>query len=161
MNYISFRGRRRALFGALVALLSFACLTGGKPQWVTGQMPAASDRVLWEVTRIALESQNFLVLTDGFDPRTRTAQSAWQLDMHPFRGEGFRERAHITYESVGPGRIELSVRVEREINNNIAKPSDPEYAEWKKDADNAERAQVILQQIQSRLGMPVRASQGG
>lgn len=148
--------RRPALLGLLLALLFCGCAAfgGSKPEWVTGQMPAASERVLWEVTRIALESQGFHVLTDGFDPQSRSTQSAWQLDLHPFRGEGFRERAHVSYEPIGPGRIELSVRVEHERNNNIAKPTSPEYAEWKKEADNAERAQVILQQIQARLAQP-------
>lgn len=144
---------------ALRLLLSIVCvLLAGcasiEPEWVSGQTSAASDRVLWEVTRIALESQHFHVLTDGFDPITHTAQSAWQMDLHPFRGEGFRERVHVTYQAAGPGRVELSVRVEHEINNNIAKPTDPNYADWKKDVDNPARAKVILQQIQSRLGSP-------
>lgn len=136
----------------LLALLLFsACASTSKAAWVSAQLPAASDRVLWEVTKLSIESAGFKMFTDGFDPVERTAQSAWELDLHPFKGEGFRERVHVSYDPAGPGRVELSVRVEHEINNNIARPTDPSYADWKKAPDNEARAEVILQQIRSRL----------
>ena len=53
-----------------------ACLGGSKPEWVSAPVPAASERVLWEVTKMSLETQGFHVLTTGFDPLTREAQSA-------------------------------------------------------------------------------------
>jgi hypothetical protein len=129
-------------------------VTTGKPEPVTAELPAASERVLWEVAKLALESEQFLVVVEGFDPKTRSATSLWKKDLHPFRGEGYRERVHVSYEPGAPGRVELSVRVEKQINKNIAKPLDAEYADWHAAEDNVPRARVILQQIQSRLAPP-------
>lgn len=144
--------RPSTLLPLLLALLLLpACASTSKPAWVSAQIPAASDRVLWEVTRLSIETAGFKIFTDGFDPVEREATSAWELDLHPFKGEGYRERVHVSYDPVGPGHVELSVRVEHEINNNIARPTDPAYADWKKAPDNEARAQVILQQIRSRL----------
>lgn len=149
---IPVRRMSRFLLALPLALLASCLGSGTDPEWVSAQMPAASDRVLWSVTRIALETQGFHVLTDGFDPVSREAMTAWQIDPHPFKGKGFRERAHVMYDAAGPGRVELSVRVEREINNNLARPLDPEYANWASDPDNPERARLVLKQIQARLG---------
>ena len=36
-------------------------------------------------------------------------------------------------------------------DRNLAKPLDPSLAKWERDADNEQRAQILLQTIQSTL----------
>ena len=135
----------------LVPLLLLACACRSAPpvQWIEGEIPGPSDRVLAEVTRLAMEAQGFHVVVRGFDPVERVANSVWEPDLHPFSGEGFRERAKVRYEPVSPGLILLGVRVERQINKNIARPLELDHADWEKGGDNPVRAQAILQYIRS------------
>ncbi|MAF66144.1 MAG: hypothetical protein CMJ84_10875 [Planctomycetes bacterium] len=135
----------------LFSLFACACRSGPPPQWVEGEVPGPSDRVLAEVTRLAMEAQGFHVVVRGFDPLERVASSVWEPDLHPFSGEGFRERAKVRYEPVAPGRILLGVRVERQINKNIARPLELDHADWAEGADNPVRARAILQYIRSTL----------
>lgn len=145
---------RRAALALLSLLWAFTsgCSLTPPPVYVTGDVPGASDRVLWEVVRMTLEEQNFPVVVSGFDPVSKSVMSMWHISLHPFRGNGFRTRAEVSYAAAGPGQIEVTVRVEKQINQNIAKPLDPEYADWKDDADDEARARLILARIQARLG---------
>jgi hypothetical protein len=45
----------------------------------------------------------------------------------------------------------VEVRVRREKNDDLARPLDISYAQWKPEPDNQERAQVVLQYIRSML----------
>ncbi len=133
-------------------LLSTACQsTTPKPVWVEREVPLASQRVLWEVSRLAMEREGFPVLMTGFEARSREAHSGWRIDLHPFKGEGFRERAVIGYDTGPAGKLLIRARVQHEINDNIAKPLDPAHASWKPAADNEGRAKVMLQYVQSML----------
>jgi hypothetical protein len=147
---------------ALQSLLLLACsflpvgcsslgLTDPAPIWVVQEAPMVSERVLWVVCENAMVKQGFPVLTNEFDPKTREAHSGWQLDLHPFKGQGFRERAVIKYGLGSAGKLEIRVRIEREINANLAKPLDPSLAKWEREADNEQRAQILLQTILSTL----------
>jgi hypothetical protein len=137
----------------LVPLLLLACACRSAPpaEWIEGEIPGPSDRVLAEVVRLAMEAQGFHVVVRGFDPVERVASSVWEPDLHPFSGEGFRERAKVRYEPVSPGLILLGVRVERQINKNIARPLELDHADWKEGWDNPVRARAILQYIRSTL----------
>jgi len=126
-------------------------LTDPAPIWVVQEAPMVSERVLWVVCENAMVKQGFPVLTNEFDPKSREAHSGWQLDLHPFKGHGFRERAVIAYGLGSAGKLEIRVRVEREINANLAKPLDPSLAKWEGDADNEQRSQILLQTILSTL----------
>jgi hypothetical protein len=144
-------GRRLAL-RLLPWLFLAACSLPTKTAYVTGQAPAASERVLWEVCRLTLQEQGLQLSASGFDPKTKGVVSMWRISLHPFRGQGFRERAHVSYAEAGQGRVEFTVRVERQSNQNIAKPLDPEYAKWEDADDDEGRAQLILARLQVRLG---------
>jgi hypothetical protein len=137
---------------ALPLALAPACSTTPDPAYAVGDVPAASGQVLWEVVKLTLEEQDFPVAARGFDPVEKSVTSLWHISLHPFRGNGFRERVHLTYAAAGPGKVELSVRVEKQVNQNIAKPLNPEYADWKDEPDDEERARLVLARIQSRLG---------
>lgn len=143
---------RCSLALALALALGPACQSSPKPEWVRADVNPTSMRVLWEVTRHALVREGFPVPATGFDPQTRSLTSGWRMDLHPFRGEGFRERATIAYEPLPGGRLDLTARVERQVNNNIARPLDPAHADWKKAPDEPARARVLLQSIRMLLG---------
>ncbi len=141
----------------LAALLGAPSLEGcassaPRPEWTEGEVSASSVRLLWEVTRLVFEREGLPVVASGFDPKTRSVRSGWRIDLHPFRGEGFRERAEVGYEVLEDGRFRLRVRVERQTNQNIARPLDPQYADWEPAPDDVGRAQVILQSIAAMLG---------
>jgi len=119
--------------------------------WVTQETGMVSERVLWVVCENAMVKQSFPVLAKEFDPKTREAHSGWSVDLHPFKNEGFRERAVIGYDLGSSGKLRIRVRVEREVNENLARPLDPSLAEWAREADNAGRAQVLMQTIISTL----------
>ncbi len=135
-------------------LLLAGCKSSPKPEWVEADVQPVSLGVLFEVTRLALVREGFPVPAQGFDPRTREVTSGWRMDLHPFRGEGFRERATIGYEPRSGGRLDLSVRVERQVNQNIARPLEAAHADWKQAPDEPGRARVLLQSIRSLLGDP-------
>jgi len=119
---------------------------------VTSEIEAPSERLLWDVVVLSVQRENFPVGT-GLDPSTRTAASGWRNDLAPFRGQGFRERAIVQIEPLGEGRFEVVVRVERELNMDIARPLDLSYADWKPDADDEDAALLILQSIRSQLSL--------
>jgi hypothetical protein len=103
---------------------------------------------------MAMEREGFPVMRQGFDPRSGLALSGWRRDLHPFKGHGYRERVEVSYKGgEQPGRMVLMVRVAQEINDNVAKPLDLEYAEWVPGPDNQERARVMLQYMRSMLGV--------
>jgi hypothetical protein len=103
---------------------------------------------------MALVKSNFPVLGMGFDPVTRTMKSGWRTDLVPLTGRrtrGFRERAWVKYSVSEVGKINIEARVEREINKNLAKPLDPQYADWEPGPDSLERARFLLQLIKVSL----------
>ncbi len=141
-------------FLALLLFVSLASCTVTQPEsWIPAEVPTASNMRLWEISRLAMEREGFPVVQQGFDPKTRIATSGWRMDLHPFKGRGFRERALVKYErGEKPGTLTLSVRVSQEINDNVSKPLDLEYAEWVPAPDNHEKSRVMLQYIRSMLG---------
>lgn len=133
--------------------LCASCIISAPAEWSPAEVPLCSPQRLWEISRMAMERDGLVVLNQSFDPRTRTLVSAWDKELHPFKGHGYRERAHVRYEAgTEPGMLLLSVRVEREINENLAKPLDPQYAKWTEGPDNPERARILLQYMHSLLG---------
>ncbi len=145
----------RPLISAAVLILGLfpSCASGPPAAWVPSAIPACSAMRLWEITRLAMEREGFVVLQRGFDPKTRTATSGWRKELHPFKGRGYRERVLVRYGAgAQAGTMKIGVRIEREINQNLSKPLDPEYADWGEAPDNTERAKVVLQYIRSLLG---------
>jgi hypothetical protein len=147
---------RSRLLLALVAIFSVVatlsgCASEPPAQWATGTVTASSERVLWQVTILALEKTDFPVGA-RLDPATLTATSGWKYSLAPFRGKGFREQCEVHYTPTGPRDYDVQVRVRREKNMDIVQPLDVTYAQWEADADNPERAGVVLQYVKSLLG---------
>lgn len=140
------------LFLCISALLP-SCTILYPEQWTAQEIPMCSSIRLWEITRLAMEKNGFPIVKAGFDPKTNMTVSGWERQMHPFKGNGIRERVHVRYRrSENAGKLVIGVRVEQEINDNLARPLDPEYADWIEADDNPGRAKVILQYLRSTLG---------
>ncbi|MFN0243353.1 MAG: hypothetical protein ACKVWV_10720 [Planctomycetota bacterium] len=141
-----------------LALFCLVCASGcmssrPEPGWVRAPVVPASDRVLWEVTALALEKTGFPI-GSGFEPGSRSGTSGWRMSLAPFKGKGFREQCVVRFAPSGPDDLTAEVRVIRDKNDDVSHPLDPSYADWKPEPDNVVRAQIVLQYIQSMLGTP-------
>ncbi len=149
--------RRWAPLLGLLACLLASCASTPEPAWVQGKVSVASDRVLREVTALAMVKSGFPGGT-GIEPGKLTAVSGWHVSLAPFRGKGYREQCEVMYTPVGTSEYQVDVRVRREKNDDIVKPLDITYAEWEPEPDNPEHAQIVLQYIKSMLGSPFELS---
>ncbi|MDZ4773112.1 MAG: hypothetical protein SGI72_08245 [Planctomycetota bacterium] len=141
---------QRLILCFALALVS-ACVSGKKPaQWIDATLTAPSDSILWDVTRLSLQKTGFPLGT-GLERGKLLAVSGWHTSLAPFKGDGFRERAHIEYVPQGDRKYGVKVRVEREINQDITHPLDLSYAEWESDRDNVTRAQIVLGYVRAML----------
>jgi hypothetical protein len=148
----------RVWLACLALWLVAACAEERPPaKWNGAEIAAASENVLWEVTVLALDKEGYPVGA-GLDPAKGVAVSGWKSSLAPFKGKGWRARAHVKYERTAPGRYQLDVRVEKEINQDLVRPLDPTYADWKPAADDEERSSVLLQRIRSYLGGEIDVS---
>ena len=136
--------------GLLLLCLCSCASTKVPEQWQQAQVTSSTERILGEVTRLALDKNNFPGGT-GLDPTTLSMVSGWNISLAPFRGKGFRERCHIRYLRQKADAYKVEVRVERERNDDILRPLDLTYAQWEEDPDNVERARVVLQYLRSLL----------
>ena len=95
------------------------------PVWVASEVTAPSRRMLAESTIDAMMRQQFPV-GSGYDPAAGSITSAWRNVLHPFGRHGYRERAILRYEEIGPGRFRAHVL--RRIGNPASlcthRPSD-------------------------------------
>ncbi len=136
---------------ALLALLP-ACQSGKQHPavWQTGELESQSERILWQISAMALDKEGFPT-GSGLDPTTLQAISGWRNDLSPFRGKGYREQAQVNFQPLGTGRWNVRVRVKREVNMDIVKPLDLQFAKWESAPDAVDRAQVLMQRIRSWL----------
>lgn len=139
-----------AAFLVLAGLCASCGSTAPRPEWVSTKVEAGNERLLLEVTELALRKTGFPVGA-GLDPANLSATSGWKISLAPFKGKGYREQAIVKYTRVAPGKFGVDVRVRRERNEDLVRPMDLTYAEWEPDPDNAERARVVLHFVQSLL----------
>lgn len=140
-------------FGLVLAVLGLcpACTsTAPPPQWMSARVTAGHERLLLEVTELALRKTGFPIGA-GLDPAHLSATSGWKTSLHPFKGKGQREQAIVQFTREPEKRFKVDVRVRRETNEDIAKPMDLSYAQWEAAPDNVEVARVVLRFIQSLL----------
>ncbi|MFO1011757.1 MAG: hypothetical protein U1F29_16975 [Planctomycetota bacterium] len=135
----------------------FLCFASGcaatapEPQWVASRVQAGNERLLLEVTELALRKTSFPVGA-GLDPARLTATSGWKISLAPFKGKGFREQAVVQFtRETQPGRYKAEVRVKRERNEDLVRPMDLTYAQWEAEPDDVERARVVLHFIEALL----------
>jgi hypothetical protein len=140
-----------ALLGAFLLSFASCASTNGPAKWVEATVDSPNQTVLMQVTAYSLQKVGFPI-SSGFEQGKLTAVTGWDIELAPFKGEGFRERCHIEFKPLTGKKYALRVRVEREINDDIAHPLDISYAEWKPDPDNDARARLVVGQIKGRLG---------
>ena len=145
----------------VLALLPLgACQTGqsAPPQWVSTSASAPSESVIWEIALYALQEQKFPIGA-GADPATMIATTGWRNSLAPFKGEGYRQRARLQLETIEPGKFKISLQVERETNEELARPMELQYAKWEKAPDDVDTAKIMLSKIQARLGVPLEVGE--
>jgi len=159
------RGRSLLLFVASFALAAscstISWLTGsGEPTavWVPGEVQAQDDRLLLDVTALALQKSGFPIGT-GVDPNTLTIRSGWHNSLAPFKGKGYRELCEVRYEKQGARKYKVAVRVRHEKNDDLHRPLDLSYAEWVPEADDVDRARIVLQHIHSLLDTDIEVGE--
>lgn len=148
-----------ALLAAALAFVASCKSPFSEPEapWAGRELAAPSENIAWTVCTMALAKSGFPVGT-GADPSTLTIVSGWKTQLAPFRGDGFRERAHLKLAPTTAGQWRVEVRVEREDNMDIKRPMDPSYAEWKPAPDNAEAAELILERVRAFLSSEMPAA---
>jgi hypothetical protein len=122
-------------------------------RWHSIEVAAPSDRVVWQLTLLALQGQGY-PLAAGTDSGAKEIESGWKTDLQPFRGEGQRRRAVVRLSTLEKGRWKLEARVRVEENKNLVTPLDPVRAEWEPAADDELAARTLLQHVRSRLADP-------
>ena len=70
----------------------------------------------------------------------------------PFRGEGNRLKVQVGMDPREEGGWAVRVRVKKQSNESLVRPTDPRYAEWKWTDDDELAARVVLQHIRTYLG---------
>jgi len=133
------------------------------PQWIPGDttplvIEAQDDRLLMDVTALALQKSGFPIGT-GVDPGHLHVTSGWHNSLQPFRGKGYREQCEVVYERQVPRKYKVQVRVKREKNDDILRPLDLSYAKWIPDADDTDRARIVLQHIRSLLDTEIEVGE--
>lgn len=143
----------RTLWCSILVVALAACQSGRKEVWETETFEVRSERTLWEVLRMALDRADFAV-GSGADPAARTIESAWMVDPSPFKGRGFRRKAHLSFGPSAEGKPhhwDVRVRIELDTNESF-KGLDLRYAEWKPGPDDEAAAKRVLQFARSMLG---------
>lgn len=140
-----------------LSLLALACVSVARQaeldakaaRWRSIEVESPSDRVVWALTLLALESQGFP--PGARDPAAGEVTSGWKTDLQPFRGEGQRRRARVRLQPLEPGRWKVEARVQVELNQNLVSPLDASRAEWEPGPDDEKASQVLLQHVRARL----------
>ncbi len=152
-------GRRLSRLAACVpaVFLVAACASTRSEDWVEGDVTIASERVLRQVATLAMEKNGFPPGAEAANAE-RTVSSSWKVQLQPFKGEGTRSRAHFEYDEKTAGVFHVSVRVEKETNEELAKPLELTHADWTSGPDDEEMASRILRYLQTLIGKEFQLS---
>ena len=118
--------------------------------WQIAEIESPSDRVLWKISLQALQKMGY-PLGAGMDPGEMHVESGWKVDLHPFSGRGQRTLAVLDMRPKESGVWTVEARVKRQLNEELARPLDPRFADWQWDADDTDSARILLQHIRSAL----------
>ncbi len=145
-----------ALACLVLTVMTTGCGLSRNQYPVERVVQADNERFLWDSLRLAIYESDFKV-GGGADPSTRQINSAWKLDLAPYKGQGYRTRVLASYQPTRETREDglesfaISIRVEKELNDSF-KSLDLEYAKWKPADDDANAAKAILQRFMGYLG---------
>jgi len=136
---------------ALAALCACQTTPEFPEKWVDTTASAPTDSVLWELALLALEEQGFPVGA-GANPSTMVAVTGWRLSLAPFKGEGYRQRVHLKLAPAPEGKHEIALRVQKETNEDLARPMELRFAKWEPAADDEATAAILVAKIRARIG---------
>ncbi len=139
----------RATVSTLLLTIVLACQSSPDPIWVDAQVPSNSESLVYEVLHLSLQKAGYPIGI-GSDRAARTIETGWYTSGSPFKGKGYRQRAHVSYAPIQEGRYGIQVRVERQTNESL-RPLDPRFSKWEKAPDNGRESQRILQYVRSYL----------
>ncbi len=141
------------LAACMVLFLVSSCqlFRAKKPElWEESQLAIMNQQVLFTGVVYALQKEGFPVGM-GADAGKGHIETGWRVQQSPFKGKGFRERAHLRFEPAGDGLHSLvRVRVERETNESL-RPLVQGSAKWERADDQTDVAQRVLQYAHSYL----------
>jgi len=143
--------------GAWLALVGLAApagcralgLGGPEPRWQEIRVSGVGLDDLWTVVATSLLQKDFHRLE--IDRRAGIGTTGWDVSLYPYRGGGWRERAHVLVETAGERTWKVGVRVEKERNDTMKHPMDESQADWEPEEDDAERARVVALRIRAAL----------
>lgn len=135
------------LLGALFASCSIK--NEIEPQWQRLEVDAPSDRILWKVANMSVNNRGYP--RGELDLAEMEIESGWRNDLAPFRGEGYRTKAHLKMDPIEPGRWAVDARVEKEVNKALTRQLSLADADWEPVPDDVAGARVLLQHIRSLL----------
>lgn len=144
--------RTRILASSLLALALSACQSKVDTCGQSSEGFAAPDRsMVYDSAYDALRRQGFTPDSSASSSSEGVIITRYKLDLSPFSGHGFREKATVRVHEVAQrsGYFTVEVNVLREYNDNIAQPSNPIAAEWR----SAVRAPDVENLIKSRVEM--------
>ncbi len=139
---------------ALSILAGASCASSDKepePRWTEGELTAPTDTVLWKITLASCQKMGF-PLGAGLDPTTMEITTGWKTDLHPFKGQGYRTRAVVKMRPLRAGTWAIEARVKKQLNQSLARPLDPAYAEWEWTEDDVETARILVHHVRAYLG---------
>ena len=134
----------------VLTLLSCACSSTGKVHWVSEELAAPNEDILWDAAMLSLSKAGYPV-GSGANPGERKIVTGWLKSNEPFKGRGFRRQATLTYQLVDGSNYVVNVRSKRERNDSF-RPLSPGHAKWVPDDDDLQHARLVLQYLKSTLG---------
>ncbi|MEW6072897.1 MAG: hypothetical protein AB1726_09955 [Planctomycetota bacterium] len=146
--------RSLPLLPILVLLAGAACASRNREPdalWQTVEVAGVpSDGYLWKMALLSCQKLGF-PLAAGLDPSSMEITTGWRTDLQPFRGEGTRTQVHLRMTALGRGHWRIAGRVKKQVNEDILRPLDPRYADWKWREDDAGVARILVHHIRAYL----------
>lgn len=106
--------------------------------------------------RNLMEACEWALVTAGFPPGARDEQrnnviSGWDMRLHPFSNQGRRWQGVFKLLPQEDGSFRVRARVVTERNIEVNDTLNPAAAEWEPIADDASRARILLQHLDTQL----------
>lgn len=113
--------------------------------------PAPDKEFVWTVAANTLMKEGLSPSREDSSKQTWTIMTHWDIQLQPFSGTGFRQRAMVTIHEVAgrPGYYHTQTQVVRQPNNNISEPHNIIRAEW----GNEQRVTDLEEMINRRIEM--------
>jgi hypothetical protein len=117
-----------------IALLALAACKSADTTGQRSEGFAAPDRsMVYEASWNALRQQGYTPDSTASSEAQGLIVTRHRLEMQPFSGHGYREKATVRVQEVpqNANYYTVEVNVLREYNDNVSAPSNPVMAEWR------------------------------